>query len=637
MESVGRTRIVCCLLALLTFGCGGSSPVPEREPPTPPAPATAASGEGSSNRPDAAVAVNTPPAVAGETLTPERIAQTGEEFPFTLGDIQKELGRPTESGEGFVDYEGTLNLRVSPLGHLEVQTLAEGAKSRLTTKFFTSKLFQESEGKAALDLVKSGGGRQQAGRFEITARESTVVTGMVILTVRPLPKKLTNNQPGRSGTAPEPIAADAVAAWAKVGASVMWVRIDPERAAFEEVKIPKAGDLLVLALQKPIPPATLARLPKPSVPFGIRMPWGSPGGGPKVADGMLKELAAFPELRAVDLALSDVTGDGLLHLPRLKGLHSLNLGYTDFSGKTIDVLAKVEGLTTLSLRDAKIHPDAVGELAGCKRLAALDLSQTRVSDDGLKALAKCKSLRWLTLGDTRITGAGLRPLAAAGRLERLDLFACRELTDGDLAGLAPLTELATLDLLGTPIGDRGLAAVGKLERLKKLSLPAGVTDDGMKHLTHLAGLVELDAAGSGLADAGLRELAAVKGLTRLNLNGTRVTDDGLKALTRLGELRALTLSGTAATDGGLEHVGKLISLEELALADLKVTDDGLKHLTGLTRLRSLSLRGTRVTDDGLKELKELKQLQQVDLTHARVTPDGVTGLKKAMPGVTVFR
>jgi hypothetical protein len=70
----------------------------------------------------------------------------------------------------------------------------------------------------------------------------------------------------------------------------------------------------------------------------------------------------------VDLALSDVTDDGLMHLPRLKGLHSLNLGYTDFGGKTIDLLAKVEGLTILSLRDAKINPDAVGELAGCKRL-----------------------------------------------------------------------------------------------------------------------------------------------------------------------------------------------------------------------------------------------------------------------------
>lgn len=300
MNSVGRTRIACCLLALVTLGCGGGSPTPERVPPTPPAPATAASDVDAPNRPDGrpAPAVSKSPAVAGETLAPEQIAQDGEGFPFTLGDIQKELGRPTESGEGFVDYEGTLNLRVSPLGHLEVQTLAENANSGLTTKFFTSKLFQESEGKAALGLVKSRGGRQHAGRFEITAKESTVVTGMVLLTVRPLPKKLTNDPPGRTGTAPpathaEPIAPDAVAAWAKVGANVTWVRIDPERAAFEEVKIPKAGDLPVLALQKPIPPAALARLPKPSVPFGIRMPWGSAGGGSKVADGMLKEFMAF--------------------------------------------------------------------------------------------------------------------------------------------------------------------------------------------------------------------------------------------------------------------------------------------------------------------------------------------------------
>src|SRR3954468_19387588 len=36
---------------------------------------------------------------------------------------------------------------------------------------------------------------------------------------------------------------------------------------------------------------------------------------------------------SVDLSLSDVTDDGLLHLPRLKALHALNLGYTDITGK----------------------------------------------------------------------------------------------------------------------------------------------------------------------------------------------------------------------------------------------------------------------------------------------------------------
>jgi hypothetical protein len=149
-------------------------------------------------------------------------------------------------------------LRLSASGHLEVHAVAEANQSGLTAKFFTSKLFQESEGKTALSLVKLGSGQQQAGRFDITAKESTVVLGMVLLTVRPLPKTITNNPPNRTGTSPSTtppvaIAADTVAAWAKVGANAMWVRIDPERAVFKEVEIPKAGDLPVLALQKPIP------------------------------------------------------------------------------------------------------------------------------------------------------------------------------------------------------------------------------------------------------------------------------------------------------------------------------------------------------------------------------------------------
>ena len=71
MKSVGRTRIACCLLALVTLGCGGGSPVPEREPITPPAPATAASGEGSPARPPdrpAPAPDSSMPPKAGKTL-----------------------------------------------------------------------------------------------------------------------------------------------------------------------------------------------------------------------------------------------------------------------------------------------------------------------------------------------------------------------------------------------------------------------------------------------------------------------------------------------------------------------------------------------------------------------------------------
>ncbi|MBP3957836.1 hypothetical protein J8F10_21495 [Gemmata sp. G18] len=120
---------------------------------------------------------------------PVSSACAGDDFPISITQIKKELGTPTDSDDDFVDYRDKLNLRVSLLGHLEVLAMTNRAGTDLATKFFTSKLFKDEEGKAILELVKAKGGEKKVGRFEITAKESTVVNGMVILKITPLPKK----------------------------------------------------------------------------------------------------------------------------------------------------------------------------------------------------------------------------------------------------------------------------------------------------------------------------------------------------------------------------------------------------------------------------------------------------------------
>lgn len=112
----------------------------------------------------------------------------GDEFPFTLADIKKELGPPTESDEDVLDYRDKLNLRLSSLGHLEMQVMTNPAGTDLSTKFFKSKLFKDEEGKAAIELLKVKNGERKVGRFEMTAKESTIVNGMVIVKITPLRK-----------------------------------------------------------------------------------------------------------------------------------------------------------------------------------------------------------------------------------------------------------------------------------------------------------------------------------------------------------------------------------------------------------------------------------------------------------------
>lgn len=129
-------------------------------------------------------------APAGRAPDPPPPAKDGGDFPFSLADVRAELGPPTEGDDDFVDYRDRLNVRLSPsLGHLEVQAMTTRGGAELTAKFFGSKLFKGDEGKAALDLVRAKGGERAVGRFVITAKESVVVNGVVLLTLTPRHEK----------------------------------------------------------------------------------------------------------------------------------------------------------------------------------------------------------------------------------------------------------------------------------------------------------------------------------------------------------------------------------------------------------------------------------------------------------------
>lgn len=95
---------------------------------------------------------------------------------------------------------------------------------------------------------------------------------------------------------------------------------------------------------------------------------------------------------------------------------------------------------------------------------------------------------------------------------------CDETTDAMLQNLRPLSEIQTLDLDGTPIGDAGLA-----------------------HLAGLTKLAELKLTDTQITGAGLVHLAGMKRLRWLSLESTTVEGDGLKHLQGLTSLEKLSL------------------------------------------------------------------------------------------------
>ena len=168
--------------------------------------------------------------------------------------------------------------------------------------------------------------------------------------------------------------------------------------------------------------------------------------------------------------------------------------------------------------------------------------------------------------------------------------------------LEGLTQLESLDLRATEVGDTGLGRLKGLTRLRSLRLGSMVTDKGMDNLKGFAQLRLLEL-GRKVTDAGLEALRGLVNIQSLNLGGTQVTDKGLEYLKDLTELQSLDLSSTQVTDIGLSRCRGFTKLKSLNLGLTSVTDAGLPYLWGLSRLQSLELGWTRVTDAGLNHLR----------------------------------
>jgi len=227
---------------------------------------------------------------------------------------------------------------------------------------------------------------------------------------------------------------------------------------------------------------------------------------------------------------------------------------------------------------------------GFKNVRTLNMAKCRqITDAGLAPLTNLTSLN---MARDQITDAGLAPLT---NLTSLNIALCREITD---TGLARLTNLTSLNIYGCQqitITDAGLAPLIKLTSLD-MGYCDQITDAGLATLTNLTSL-NMDFC-SRITDTGL---APLTNLTSLSMRSCeRITDAGLAPLTNL---TSLNIAGCIEiTDEGLAHLTKLTSLN-IDGCD-QITDAGLAPLTNLT---SLSIyRCKRITAGAFTNLNKLE-------------------------------
>lgn len=176
--------------------------------------------------------------------------------------------------------------------------------------------------------------------------------------------------------------------------------------------------------------------------------------------------------------------------------------------------------------------------------------------------------------------------------------------------------------------DEGMKYVSKMKRLQQLDLRGtNITGAGLKLLSGLP-IEQLDISGTEIDDQALACLNKLPRLSLLNLRQTDITDEGVRHISELGNLSELRLGGTRVTDNGIKELSKLSRVDYLDLGGTPITDRSCQTLSEMPMLRFLNLSGTAVTDGGVAALNRLPQLLTLDLSRTRITDEGVAELSK---------
>ncbi len=210
-------------------------------------------------------------------------------------------------------------------------------------------------------------------------------------------------------------------------------------------------------------------------------------------------------------------------------------------------------------------------------------------------------------------------------------------TDGDLRGLARLTRVQDLTLVGLRATDATLDDLRRMPHLRAVRLAdlPRVTDAGLSALADAAELEAVDLERLPVGNAAIAALwvADKPRLSAVYLRDLHVGDAGVRTVTRAAALRELWLDHLPITDAALDGLGSAAHLTHLTVRAPGVTGSSLDRLAGLDELATADFRGCDLTDAGLRRLPPLRSLLSFSLSGTGVTADGVRAVLGRCPAV----
>lgn len=395
-------------------------------------------------------------------------------------------------------------------------------------------------------------------------------------------------------------------------------------------------------------------------------------GGGAFTNAGLAHVAALPNLEYLLLWGKQFSDAGMTHLASAPALRILNVSHLDLTNRGVQQIAKIRTLENLSLYDIPgITGAALPYLSELPSLRMLDLSttsgvKTRIDNQSLGYLARCTSLEHLVLpGSTE--DSGLEQIAAIPHLTTLQLTSggAPVLSDRGMIAIGRIGTLkALLVATGMDVTDEGLAAFAGLNRLESLWLLCNSrkpSDGGLAGLSELKNLADLNITvphGSAMTLTGMGALTRLTSLRKLELSGFNrgegqidlspftqlemlrlgavdgMRDGDLAGLAGMSRLRTLGIAG--GSDESLAPIAGLKALEQVSISSVALTDSGLRHLSNLQALAVLSIDGD-FTEAGLSYLAPLQNVKWLTIQSATPLDDrALAQLARSLPNLQSF-
>jgi len=263
-------------------------------------------------------------------------------------------------------------------------------------------------------------------------------------------------------------------------------------------------------------------------------------------------------------------------------------------------------------------------------LQTLVLEGPSISDQLTPQIAALSELTSLTLKNTLIGDLGLAELPKLKKLKIIDLRLSPLVTDASMTSLAKMSQLRAVRVSGCNISDSGLETILKLPQLSELDIRncRKLTRAGIEKVSGKASLRNLKTGGELIDDSIMPLIAKMKALQGLSLDNCNLTDAGVSQLKNLS-LVDLTLYQTPnVTDAGLQFLNRYSKLKKLILRDIAAKGESLNLLPQPEKLISLNLAQSGITDKQIETLAKFSNLTTLILSETSITDAAIETLEK---------